>query len=146
MKTLFNIITLASALVASAQQYGVGNTLASIGGTNATATASNVAGVATLTKYDQFSIEAVIALTNAAAGTLDVAWDTSNDNSSWATTGAGLGWFSIPLTNGGAVIKWNTNITINSVGYWRARWITNASGQSATSIVIRAYIKPRRNG
>lgn len=146
-------VGLSLAASVTAQQYAVGTALLNIGGTNATSTATNVSAVAsngvTLTKWSDFELEVKLGLTNPATGTYDIAWTTSDDATSWASAPAmpgASGWFSVPLTNGGAPVTWRTNITVGTAGYWRVTWATNASGQSMTQQIIRPYTKPRRYG
>lgn len=140
---------------AKAQQYGSIATLWNA--PNATNVAaggtSNLASVVTLTKYDNFALQFDLIATNAtaAAGTFDVYWDTSADglNYSGASKPGGFvgssGWFGVPVTNS-LRTTFVTNITVNSVGYWRINWITNNSGVCFTNMLIRAYAKPKRQG
>lgn len=147
-------------LVGQSAQYGPTATLLNIQGTNATATATNVGLVTTnigLTKYGDFDLQVTVSTTNAAAGTYDLTWQTSDDGINWVgastPTGSatvavpgGSGWFSVPLTNAGTTIYWRTNIALNSAGYFRIGWATNNAGQSMTNQVIKVYVKPRRYG
>jgi hypothetical protein len=150
MLVLF-VLAMIAMLRVEAQQYGSATALLSIGGTNATATATNVSALSTavtLTKYGDFDLEVIIGVTNAATGTYDLRWSTSNDGTNYATSPAApgaSGWFSIPLTNAGTRVVWRTNI-VTGAGYWRVDWATNASGQHATQQVIRPWIKPSRYG
>lgn len=141
----------AFALPARAQQYGPLHTFWNVADfTNATATATNLASAVTLTKTAKWTLWVVVGVTNPAAGTLDVRWDCSADGSTFLTTNnpavpGSSGWFSIPLTNSGTKIPWATNMTSDALGYWRLNWLTNAAGQSVTSITIQAYSKPVAN-
>jgi len=138
---------------AQAQQYGLLTTLESHQATNgwATGTASNLAAVVTLTKWDEFVLEVINTCSNAVgAGTMSIQWDVSADGVNYPGTsgtvdGKNRGWFSIPITNANQTI-WTTNITVNSIGYWRANWVTNIAGQFSTNLTIKAYAKPKRQG
>jgi hypothetical protein len=147
----------------AAVQYGdssITKTLLNIQGTNAPGATTNVAAIGgtnhvTLTTWDSFALEVRTGLTNASAGTIDLAWQTSLDGVNWGNSGLGAGggagggssgWFSVPLTNGGTACVWSTNVTVGSMGYWRISWATNNSTQNATNWVIKAWPKPRRQG
>lgn len=155
MKSLLKLAALvaviASASFARAQQYGVLHTFWNVADfTNTTATATNLASAVTLTKTAKWTLWVVVGVTNPAAGTLDVRWDCSADGSNFLTTNnpavpGSSGWFSIPLTNSGTKIVWATNMTADALGYWRLNWLTNAAGQSVTSITVQAYSKPVAN-
>jgi len=115
--------------------------------TNATGVATNVNAAIDLTKTADFTIQFVLAFTNACAGTYDVQWTTSADNSTYASAPAmpgASGWFSIPLTNGGTTVTWLTNISVASRGYWKLNWGTNQAGQSLTNAQVLGYMKPKR--
>lgn len=148
---LIAAFALAFALPADAQQYGAIKTLLSISTTNANNTATNVGNIGgananyvTLTKKGDFVLEVQALFTNAVTGTIDVNYTTSADGSNWATTGAGTGTFSVPCTNSGTALYWTTNITVNALGYWKATWVSNATGLSTTSLVVKAWGKPER--
>ena len=116
--------------------------------TNVATQTTNLNTQIQVTQFSDFGLEATLGFTNASAGTYDIAWSSSHDGINWADTGIGSigcrGWFSIPLTNGGPVITWSTNITVNTCGYWRIEWGTNASVQHLTNAVIKGYVKPKR--
>jgi hypothetical protein len=137
-----------AATPAKAQQYRVLHTFWNVGDfTNATATATNLASTVTLTKTDKWTLWVVVGVTNPAAGSLALQWDCSADGTTFLTTNnpavsGSSGFFSIPLTNSGTKIVWATNMTADSLGYWRLNWLTNSAGQSVTSIVVQAYAKP----
>jgi hypothetical protein len=153
MKSLLKFIALcafttALALPARAQQYRALHTFWDVANfTNLTATASNLASTVSLTKTEKWTLWCVIGVTNPAAGSLALQWDCSADGTTFLTTNnpaasGSSGWFSIPLTNSGTKIVWATNITADSLGYWRLNWLTNSAGQSITSITVQAYSKP----
>lgn len=158
MKTKFKILSavalavLAAAFLlppaARAADYGVSKTIWSVPNfTNNPANATNLAAVVDCTQVTDFALHVKIGLTNVSTGTYDVRWTTSGDNSTFGSSPAATGssgWFSIPLTGGGTVITWTTNIPVNSVGYWKFDWGTNVAAQHMTSVVMRAYAKPKR--
>lgn len=115
--------------------------------TNVTGTVTNLASVADVTQYNDFQFVVFGAATNACAGTLDVVWTTSGDNSHFcsAVCPQNRGWFSIPLTNLGTAFAWQTNVTVTSLGYWKVDYITNSAGQSITNITVNAYAKPTKH-
>lgn len=116
--------------------------------TNNPATATNLAQVIDVTQFPDFALIVKGGLTNPSAGTLDIKWDVSADNTYPVQAGVVAplqsGWFSVPLTNNGTNFNWTTNITVNAVGYWRLTWLTNAAVQHMTNITIRGYVKPKR--
>jgi hypothetical protein len=156
LKSLAVAVVIAAACLAppkveAQNQYGVIKELLNIGGTNATATATNVGalGHVAATKYDYFTLQVIVGATNASAGTYDIRWSTSADGTNWTTAPAApgsSGWFSVPLTNTTIPMVWQTNITVNGIGFWRVDWATNASAHHVTQQVIRAWGKPRRDG
>lgn len=162
MKTPFKTLATAATLALlslgalpsqAADQYEISKTLLSIATTNNPDATTNVAAInggtnfVTLTKFGDFALVVDVGVTNAVTGTIDLSWQTSPDGVNWATAGSSaVGWFSAPLTNGGTHPVWLTNITVNSVGYWRVNWATNKSGQHLTNWTIRTYTKPKRNG
>jgi hypothetical protein len=158
MKKLLQHIMLLALLAlclpqARAQQYAsttiTNNTGAAVSWGTGTATNWNAA--VSVPKFGDFALTVRVAQadTAGAAGTMDVRWSTSIDGTTWANglnASGSSGWFSVPLTNSGAVITWNTNITLNSVGYWRIDWITNASGKTLTNFNVKVTTKPKRFG
>ena len=142
------IILACSGLPVAAQEFGVLSTLWTFQATNNPAIASNIAASVTVTRLSSFSLDVTIDLTNASTGSFNIQWDAGNDGVNWgnSTAGAGhYGWFAVQCTNAGTSIRWCTNITMGSVGYWRANWITNLSVQHATNISIKAYGKTAAN-
>jgi len=152
-KFILAVITIAALAMftgaASALEYGVAKTLWSTASiTNVPATATNLAAVVDVTKVTEFTLQANVGITNAATGTLDLRWSTSEDGVNY-TSGLGVsgssGWFSIPLTNAGTAVVWTTNVTVNSHGYWRLDWLTNqASGAHITNVSLKAFIKSKK--
>lgn len=138
---------------ASAADYAVQKTFVSFNGTatNDVSSISNLNSSIDLTQFGDFALQVVAKTTNAAVGGgISVVWETSLDGSNWPTSytnfaGAPgvVGWFSVPITNNVTTV-WTTNITVNSIGYWRIRTITNASSGSFTNLVITGYVKPKR--
>jgi hypothetical protein len=115
--------------------------------TNVTAIATNLNAAIEVKKTDSFTIQAVLAFTNACAGTYDIQWTCSADGVTYVSAPAApgaSGWFSIPLTNGGAVVTWVTNISMGPCGYFRINYGTNQAGQSLTNASILGYVKPNR--
>lgn len=153
MKRLKNIlmaglVALVTVVTASAQQYGVIGTIAGGGTYNGPASGTtNINGTITATKWAEFALAIDFALVGAGSTALDIAWTTSVDGTNWATTKDPYraGWFSI-TPNGTSAVSWNTNITMNSVGYWKMTWITNGSASAITNLSIRAIGKPKRQG
>ncbi len=130
---------------------GTTNGIANAAATNIHVTALGTNGV-TLTKWGDFTLNvdgfSAGALTN---GMLDFRWSTSADGTSWNTNATlnaseGAGWFSLGVNTGGSRFIMNTNITVNSIGYWRIDFITNRTGLTVSNMTIRAYLKPRRTG
>jgi len=163
-KRLFMLILALIALLAmfasppeaSAQDQYSATTLYSFAGTdtNVVAGTTNLGasangGVVSLTKWDNFVLEFRATGTNAALTTTlgyTVAWQTSADGTNWGTVdNINRGWFSIPTTNVNP-IAWTTNITVNTIGFWRINWLTNSSGQCITNMAVRAWRKPLRSG
>jgi hypothetical protein len=155
MKTLIKSLALvaviaSAALVARAGDYAVQKTLWNVGSVVSNTwilnTATNLNAVVDCTQVTDFTLNIKVGLTNASAGLIGVNWETSADNT-WPGTNtyrANGGSFSFSTTNMHQLVNWSTNITMNSLGYWRLAWLTNDSVQHATSAVVRAYIKPKR--
>ncbi len=139
---------LISAFPARAADYAVqGNFWSATSITNATGIATNLNAAIEVKKTDSLTLQFVLGFTNACAGTYDVQWTSSADGVTYASAPAmpgASGWFSIPLTNGGAVVTWITNISIGSRGYYKLNWGTNQAGQSLTNASVLGYVKPRR--
>lgn len=128
------------------EQFGVNKVLWSASSiTNVAGQTTNLAATVTTAKWGEFELDVVIGITNASAGSYDIAWQTSNDGTSWGNAGQTFGHFAIPATNAGTVIRWRTNI-VNTAGFWRANWGTNNLVQHITNAQIKAYVKPRRYG
>lgn len=165
MKTPRRLLRLAALLAAglflagplAAQQYesqvtlwngGAALTNAALVTTNLSVTAAGTNGV-NVTSYDGFLLEVDLTFTNATAGNFNLTYETSADGVRWNTNKgfAGLnGWFGVPCTNDGIRTIWSTNISTPLIGFWRIGWGTNQTGQACTNALIRAYVKPRRNG
>jgi len=139
---------------ASAQeQYGPFKTLCNLVYTNNPGGTTNIANIGgantnyvTVTRIQEFLLHFEVGLTNASTGTIDVNWQYSADAIHWDTNGWGAGWFSIPLTNGGTYVPFDTNIVVSSVGYYRLTFVTNNAGQHWTNFIAKAYAKPDRWG
>jgi hypothetical protein len=115
--------------------------------TNVTGVASNLNAAIEVTKTDSFTLQFALGFTNPCAGTYDVQWTTSADGLTYASAPAmpgASGWFSIPLTNAGAVVTWITNIPMASRGFWKINYGTNQAGQSLTNAQVLGYVKPNR--
>lgn len=123
-----------------------------------TGTASNIAAQVTTeivncTKHDQFTF-ALFTTPNATGAqgnvALGVRWSVSADGVNWPATAIDVagqtGHFTIPLTNNTGQITWQTNITMNTLGYWRLDYLTNNHSGSLTNGHIKAWFKPQRNG
>lgn len=148
------VLALALTPVAQAQeQYQLYKTFISIQNTNVAGATTNIANIGgasanylTVTKWGDFDLQVIVGVTNAATGSIDLNWTTSDDGVNWANGGGGSsGWFSVPLTNAGTAIVWRTNI-VTGAGFYRLGFATNAAVQHVTNLVIRAYVKPRRYG
>lgn len=138
---------------AQAADYAIQKTFWSFAGTwtNVVGAVTNLNSALDATQVSDFALQLVASSTNdAIAGGISVVWETSLDGSNWPTSYTNFagapgvqGWFSIPTTN---LLKtvWTTNITVNSVGYWRIRSLTNASSGNFTNIALRGYVKPKR--
>ena len=118
----------------------------------ATAGRTNLNAAIDVTQVSDFALSVFTVSSTAVSGASPfvIKWQTSLDGSNWnATTndapGTAQGWFAVPSSTGGGFTNyWTTNITVNSIGYWRINDITNSTGQTLTNIVIRGYIKPKR--
>lgn len=161
MKTLIQKLLLTIAVLAAvvfapppaqAADYAVQKTFWSFAGTwtNSPAVATNLAAAIDVTQFTDFALGIVGKSTNTTgAGSLDIVWETSLDGSNWPITstnaalGRNQGWFSAPITNGTAHV-WITNITVDAIGYWRIRHLTNASSCNFTNLAISGYVKPKR--
>ncbi len=166
---LFLLSAFCFPLCLPAAEYGVAKTIWSMtvgtnvaavdtSGTNGNATAlsptfgTNLsANVVDCTKNTEFTLDVQIYQTNASAGSFNIPWETSADNSHWGGTNNPFcaGVFNIPLTNStfsasGTSIYWRTNFPINSVGYFRILYGTNLGSAQITQAVVRAYTKPAR--
>ena len=138
---------------ADAADYAVQKTFVSFNGTatNDVNSISNLNAAIDVTQFTDFALQVLAKSTNAAvAGGISIVWETSLDGSNWPTyvtnnaaTPHMQGWFNVPTTNNVTTL-WTTNITVNSVGYWRIRTITNASSGSFTNFAITGYVKPKR--
>lgn len=145
-------LTLAMAFGSVAQQYEYTTLLSATGageGVIPGGAATNLAASVTLTKETEFVLALHWDGTNATqTSTLGVtcAWQTSADGVNWGTVvdGKNAGWFTIPTTNS-VSHNWSTNITVNTVGYWRLNWMTNGAVSMWTNGWIRAYKKPVGN-
>lgn len=135
---------------AARAQYGVQKTFWSATLTNTTAFSTNLSAAIDVTQVTDFALNVRCGVTNPVTGTIDIAWQTSADGNWPATNGQAMavigqaGWFSIPCTNMGTILNWNTNITVGAVGYWRIAYITNNTVQNMTNAVVTGYIKTQR--
>lgn len=161
MKTLIQKLLLTIAVLAAvvfapppaqAADYAVQKTFWSFAGTwtNSPAVATNLAAAIDVTQFTDFTLALVAKSTNTTgAGSIDVVWETSADGSNWPAgytqgqIGRAFGWFSIPITNG-VTHGWTTNITVDSIGYWRIRWATNGSSCNFTNLSLTGVVKPKR--
>lgn len=138
---------------AHAGDYGVQKTFWSFAGTwtNSPAVVTNLAAAIDVTQTADFALQIVAKTTNAAVGgSLDFVWETSLDGSNWPTgytnnaaNSRTTGWFSALVTNNVTTV-WVTNITVDSIGYWRIRSLTNNTSGNFTNLSIVGYIKPKR--
>ncbi len=137
---------------ANAADYAIQKTFWSFAGTwtNSPGAITNLAAAIDVTQVSDFALSFVAKSTNTTgAGTLDFVWETSPDGSNWpitstnASLGRTQGWFSAPVTNGVAHV-WITNITVDSIGFWRIRTYTNASSCNFTNMAIAGRVKPKR--
>jgi len=142
-------LTLAAMLPARAADYAIQKTFwnaTSI--TNNAGVVTNLAATIDVTQFADFTLHVVLGFTNASAGTYDIAWTCSGDGNNFVSAPAApgaSGWFSIPLTNGGTVVTWVTNITtINAIGYWQIKYATNKAVQHLTNGYIVGWVKPKR--
>lgn len=139
-------------LEVKAADYAVQKTFWSFNGTwtNSPGVATNLLSAIDLTTVTDFTLSLVGKSTNTTGtGTYDFVWETSPDGSNWPITstnaalGRSQGWFSAPITNG-VLHVWLTNITVDSIGFWRIRTGTNASSCNFTNLAIEGRIKPKR--
>lgn len=137
---------------AKAGDYAVQKTFWSFAGTwtNVAATSTNIAAAIDVTPVTDFALQFLAKGTNntGGAGSFDVVWETSLDGSNWPGTtnlvGRTTGWFSVPLQSNNVTTVWTTNITVDAIGYWRIRHITNNANMNFTNIAVTGYIKPKR--
>jgi len=148
------LLQLLCTLPTKAADYAVQKTFWRFAGTwtNSPAAITNLLSAIDVTTVTDFALGIVAKSTNTTgAGTLDFVWETSADGTTWPTgltnnaLGRTQGWFSAPITNGIANV-WHTNITVDAIGYWRIRTLTNASSCNFTNLAITGYIKPKRSG
>jgi hypothetical protein len=155
IKLLIGIVAVALLPFASqAADYGISKTFWNFNGTwtNSPTVVTQLLAAADCTQITDFSLQVVAKATNGgavAAGSFDIVWDVSADGSNFPTgiTNAlpgSVGWFSVPVYSNAITTAWATNITVNAIGYWRIRAITNNANMNYTSIVVRAYAKPKR--
>lgn len=113
---------------------------------------SNVNQTVDVTQVTDFAIDVstVSAVAVSGASPLVFKWRTSMNGTDFNTStndapGNAQGWFAIPMSTGGSLSNyWTTNITVNSIGYWQLQLMTNATGQTLTNVIVKAYIKPKR--
>lgn len=114
------------------------------------ATASNQNLVVSATKWQEFVVEVTAGSASTLSGTMDIRWSTSSDGTNWTTplaSSGSSGWFALPISGAaGGRINNRTNILLNSIGFWRADYVTNTSGQTLTNFNVKVYTKPRRYG
>lgn len=140
-KTILALLAVAGISGAAQAQHALHTTL-----WNATAFTNNPAGTTNLNAsvdsriHAGFDLEFVIGMTNASAGSLGVGFDMSNNGTTWMP-----GAFAIPLTNGGTVVTWRTNISTATCRYWRLSWVTNSAVQHITNASVKAYVKKQNN-
>ena len=143
-------IFLATPPAARAADYANQKTFWSAVLTNATAFSTNLNAAIDVTQFSEFALNVRCGVTNPVTGSIDIAWQTSADGNWPATNGIPAavpgyaGWFSIPCTNMGTILNWNTNIPVNAVGYWRITYITNTTVQNMTNAVVTGWVKPKR--
>jgi len=149
---LFSALILLSTLPAKAADYAVQKTFWSFAGTwtNSATVNTNLNAAIDLTQVTDFVFSVVASTTNntGGGGGLNFLWETSADGTNWPQDTNSIlnnvGWFAVPIQSNNVLTAWNTNITVNAVGYWRIRYMTNASGNAITNIAIRGYVKPKR--
>jgi hypothetical protein len=118
--------------------------------TNVPGDVTNVSVAMDCTTLSDFALGIVAIATNntGGAGSLDVVWETSVDGNNWPMQTNALlnnvGWFSIPLQSNHIMTCWGTNITVNAIGYWRVRHITNKANICFTNLNMWGHIKPTR--
>lgn len=152
MKKTFTLLglLLGLALTSQAQQYTYTalNTATDTNSTIPASAATNIQATFTCTRYDEFVLAVSFKLMGAGTSALTFQWDYSPDGTAWTSVkdGHSHGWFTGPSANGTSTVYWNTNVPINSFGYYRINYITNGSASVVTNLDLRAYVKPRRNG
>jgi hypothetical protein len=156
-KTVLSSVAIAALLVATAPpvkaaDYAVQKTFWSFAGTwtNGPTVVTNLNAAIDVTQVSDFALTLIASGTNAAgaAGGFSVVWETSLDGSNWPQDtnqiSRSVGWFSIPAQSNNVKTVWVTNITVDSIGYWRIRHITNAANMNYTNMAVRGYVKPKR--
>jgi hypothetical protein len=152
--------TLALALLAlalttpqlKAADYAVQKTFWSFAGTwtNSPTIVTNLNAAIDVTQFTDFALLVKAAGTNnsVGAGSFDIVWETSLDGVNWPGTtnqiGRTIGWFSAPYQSNSFNSVWVTNITVDAIGYWRIRHVTNQCNMNFTNLTIAGYVKPKR--
>jgi hypothetical protein len=118
--------------------------------TNGPTIVTNLNAAIDCTSVTDFSLSLIAYGTNnaGATGSFNVVWETSPDGANWPKDtnqiSRSVGWFSIPVSSNDVKTVWTTNITMDAIGYWRLRHLTNAANMNYTNISIAGWIKPQR--
>jgi len=137
---------------ARAADYAVQKTFWSFAGTwtNSPTVVSNLNAAIDCTQFTDFSLAVIAKATNNAggAGGFSIVWETSPNGSDWPQDtnqiSRAVGWFSIPIQSNAVTTVWTTNITMDAIGYYRIRHITNNCNMNYTNISLVGYVKPKR--
>ena len=139
---------------ARAGDYAVGKTFWSFNGTwtNTATAVTNLSAAIDVTAVTDFSLQVIAKATNGGAvgaGGFSIVWETSLDGSNYsvetnASFGRSMGWFAVPVSTNAITTTWVTNITVDAIGYWRIRSVTNNCNMNYTNISILGYVKPKR--
>jgi hypothetical protein len=116
-------------------------------------TNATTARFVTLTKFDEFVFTLKWTPMNGASNQVVVVWEkTTGTNRPAAITGAtnvNRSWFitlGADATNSAGEVVFETNITVGAFGYWWPAVITNTANVVLSNVVMKATVKPKRNG
>ena len=136
---------------AQAQQYGTGSAVTYITTNSVILTNASTlwnltnlsAAVVNATKYTDFALTIRFRLTGSGSDYVKITNSYSIDGTNWSTS---------PQTNLSQVangtnwVQWDTNITMNAMGYFRIDAFGGSTNAPVTNLTIIAVKKPSRNG
>lgn len=105
-------------------------------------TASNYTQTIGMTKWDQCALQLNAKLMAAGTSLITAVFDASCDGTNWIP---GYQVLQVP-GNGTTTVTTSTNVTMNSIGYLRLNYVTNANNAILTNLTILVTTKPSRTG